>query len=98
MDCGLPLGLDNKSHYSLSSSLTGGWGQPENLFSYPEMQPGNVNYTANVFCYAAKEHVELETAGQIFVTYACNSVQASDITNNMNLYRPVVVVQTLPSN
>jgi hypothetical protein len=93
-----PLGLDNKAHYSLSSFLTGGWGQPEDLFSYPEMQPGNANYTANVFCYAAKEHVELEATGQLFATYACNSVQASDVTSNMNLYRPVVVVQALPNN
>jgi hypothetical protein len=93
-----PIGLDNKAHYSLSSSLTGPWGQPEDLYSYPEMQAGNANYTANVFCYAAKEHVELEATGQVFVTYACNSVQASDLTNNMNLYRPVVVIRALPSN
>jgi hypothetical protein len=93
-----PLGLDNKAHYSLSSSLTRGWGQSEDLFAYPEMQPGNANYTANVFCYATKEHVELETAGQLFVTYACNSVQASDVTNNMSLYRPVVVVRDLATN
>jgi hypothetical protein len=93
-----PIGLDNKAHYSLSSSLTGPWGQSKNLYSYPEMQPGNANYTANVFCYAAKEHPEFETAGQIFFTYTCNSVHESDLTPNMNLYRPVVVMQTLPSN
>jgi hypothetical protein len=92
-----PVGLDNKAHYSLSSSLTGGWGISQDLFSYPEMQPGNANYTANVFCYAAKEHVELETAGKIFLTYVCNSIQASDVTQNVNLYRPVVVVQALPN-
>ena len=50
-----------------------------------EIQPANPNYTPNVFCYAAKEHVELETPGQIFFPYACNSFQASDVTNNMNL-------------
>jgi len=92
-----PIGLDNKAHYSLSSSMTNSWGQPENLYSYPEMQPANPNYTANVFCYAAKEHVELETAGQIFFTYTCNSTLASDVTNNMGLYHPVVVTQPLPS-
>jgi hypothetical protein len=92
-----PQGLDNAAYSSLSTSLTSGWGGPEKLYSYPEMQPGNANYTPNVFCYAAKEHVEFETAGQLFFTYACNSTVESDVTNNMNLYHPVVVTQSLPS-
>jgi hypothetical protein len=92
-----PLGLDNKAHYALSSSMTNLWGASENLYSYPEMQSGNPNYTPNVFCYAAKEHTELESAGQLVFTYACNSTQVSDVTNNMNLYRPVVVQQSLPT-
>jgi len=92
-----PQGLDNAAYYSLSSSITSGWGAAEKLYSYPEMQAGNANYTPNVFCYAAKEHVEFETAGQLFFTYACNSTVASDVTNNMNLYHPVVVTQPLPS-
>lgn len=93
-----PKGLDNKAHYSISSSMIGGWGPVGELYSYPEMQPGNSNYTPNVFCYAAKEHVEFEATGQLFFTYACNSVQAGDVTNNMNLYHPVVVKQSLPSS
>jgi hypothetical protein len=92
-----PVGLDNQAFYSVSNSLTSGWGQSESLYSYPEMQPANANYTPNVFCYAAKEHIEFETAGQLFFTYACNSTVTSDITNNTNLYHPVVVTQILPS-
>lgn len=92
-----PSGLKNYAYYSLSSSLTSGWGSQETVYTYPEMQPGNPNYTPNVFCYAAKEHVEFETAGQLFFTYACNSTVESDVTNNMNLYHPVVVTQALPS-
>jgi hypothetical protein len=92
-----PVGLDNTAFYSVSSSMTGDWGSSEILYSYPEMQPNNPNYTSNIFCYAAKEHAELEAAGQLFFTYACNSTQASDVTNNMNLYRPVVVIQSLPT-
>jgi len=92
-----PLGLDNKAHYAISSSMTSSWGQSESLYSYPEMQPGNPNYTSNVFCYAAKEHTELESAGQLVFTYACNSTAPSDVTNNMSLYRPVVVQQSLPT-
>jgi hypothetical protein len=41
--------------------------------------------------------VELETTGQLFFTYACNSTVESDVTNNMNLYHPVVVTQALPN-
>jgi hypothetical protein len=93
-----PIGLDNKAHYSISSSMTGSWGRSENLYSYPEMQSTNSNYTPNVFCYAAKEHVEFETSGKIFFTYACNSTLVSDVTNNPNLYHPVVVIQELPNN
>jgi len=92
-----PIGLNNQAYYSVSNSLTSGWGAPESLYSYPEMQPTNPNYTSNVFCYAAKEHVEFETTGQLFFTYACNSTVVSDVTNNMNLYHPVVVTQVLPS-
>lgn len=93
-----PQGLQDEAFYSLSSSLTSGWGSAEPLYTYPEMQPGNVNYTPNVFCYAAKEHVEFETAGQLFFTYACNSTVASDVTGNMGLYHPVVVTQALPTH
>ena len=46
---------------------------------------------------ASKEHIELEASNQLFLTYACNSTQNSDLTNNMNLYRPVVVTQSLPT-
>lgn len=91
-----PLGLDSKAHYSISSSLTSSWGRSEALYSYAEMQPTNPNYTSKVFCYAAKEHVELEAVDQIFFTYACNSTKESEVTNNMKLYHPVVVTQPLP--
>jgi hypothetical protein len=92
-----PVGLDNTAFYALSSSMTSSWGPSETLYSYPEMQSSNPNYTPNVFCYAAKEHVELESAGRLFFTYACNSTVAGDVTNNMNLYRPVVVTESLPT-
>lgn len=92
-----PAALDGKAHYALSSLLTGGWGAAEDLSTYPEMRPSNPNYTPHVFCYAAKEHVELETPGQLFFTYACNSTVEKEILGNMNLYHPVVVTQSLPA-
>jgi hypothetical protein len=47
------------------------------------------NYTPNVFCYAAKERTELESAGHLVFTYACNSTQASDVSNNHQQYEPL---------
>ncbi len=91
-----PEGLQNASFYSLSSSLTGGWSAAKKLYVYPEMQTSNRNYTPNLFCYAAKEHPEMETAGQIVFTYVCNSTVDKEVTQNMNLYHPVVVSQPLP--
>ena len=93
-----PVGLDRQAHSSVSSSLTGGWGASEALYSYPEMQASNKDYTPNVFCYAVKEHVEFESAGQLAFTYVCNSTVESEITKNMDLYHPVMVTQSLPSN
>lgn len=91
-----PVGLDDQAYYSLSSSLTSGWGPSEDMYTYPEMQPSNANYTPNVFCYADKEHPEFETAGQLVFTYVCNSTVENDVTRNMNLYHPIVVEQSLP--
>lgn len=91
-----PGGLTPQAWYALSPSLTSGWGASEALYTYPEMQASNANYTPNVFCYAAKEHPEFETAGQLMFTYVCNSTVESDVTNNMNLYHPIVVTRSLP--
>lgn len=91
-----PVGLDHAAYYSLSSALTSGWGPSEMLYRYPEMEPSNPNYTPNVFCYAAKEHTEFEASGELAFTYVCNSTVARDVTHNMNLYHPVMVIQKLP--
>ncbi|MGH9470917.1 MAG: DUF4185 domain-containing protein, partial [Terriglobia bacterium] len=91
-----PGGLANAAYYSLSPAMTGPWGPAKKLYAYPEMEPANPNYTPNVFCYAAKEHVELEAPEQLFFTYACNSSREGEVIGNMNLYHPVVVTQPLP--
>lgn len=92
-----PVGLGQQAYYSLSSSLISGWGASEALYTYPELQPSNANYTPNLFCYAVKEHVEFETAGHLVFTYVCNSTVENDITQNMNLYHPILVTQSLPT-
>jgi hypothetical protein len=91
-----PSAQYKQAQYILSPSLVGPWGQPAALYSYPEMNPTNPNYTSKIFCYAAKEHVELEKPDQLFFTYACNSTDVQEIIRNTNLYYPVVVTQPLP--
>jgi hypothetical protein len=49
-----PVGLDSTAFYALSSSMTSDWGSSETLYSYPEMQSSNPNYTPNVFATRRK--------------------------------------------
>jgi hypothetical protein len=85
-----------KAEYALSKSMLRGWQAPKTLFSYPEVETANANYTKNVFCYAAKEHVELELDGQLVFTYACNSFKEDELFDKTKLYRPMVVTVPLP--
>jgi hypothetical protein len=85
-----------KADYALSNSMTHGWQTPKTLFAYPEMEPANANYTPNVFCYAAKEHVELEHHGELLFTYACNSRKEEELFDKTKLYRPMPVTLPLP--
>ena len=86
-----------QAEYAISTSMTHGWSQPKTLYSYPEAQPSNRNYTPNVICYAAKEHVEFEVEGQLFFTYACNSMKESELFEKTELYYPIVVTMPLPT-
>lgn len=85
------------AEYALSDAMTHGWQPGRTLYAYPEMQSSHPNYTKNVFCYAAKEHVEFEKEGQLVFTYACNSFQESELFDKTQLYHPVVVSQPLPN-
>ncbi len=89
--------ISSNAFYSLSPNLTGPWSADKSLYSYPEMQPSNADYTLGVFCYADNEHPEYETTGQLWFTYACNSTTESDVMKNMNLYRPKTVTMNLPT-
>ncbi len=89
--------FDKRGVYSFSTSIAGPWSAPATLYTYPEMQSSNPNYTPNVFCYADKEHPELESPGSLTFTYACNSTVVDDDLKNMNLYHPVVITMAQPS-
>ncbi len=88
--------FDNRGVYSVSNSIEGPWSPPATLYVYPEMQGSNPNNTPNVFCYADKEHPELESPGSLTFTYACNSTVVNEVLKNMNLYHPVVVTMAQP--
>jgi hypothetical protein len=91
-------GFSNTASYSQASDLSGPWRQPRPLFTYPEMDKSNPHYTPNVFCYAAKEHPELESRDQIAFTYACNSLKEEEIFRDIGLYRPELVRLPWPTD
>lgn len=83
--------LSTTASYSTATTLEGPWTEARALFTYPEMQARDPRNTPNVFCYAAKEHPELESNGSLALTYACNSTKESEIMRDMRLYRPELI-------
>ena len=90
-----PGALSNTACYSTARNLGGPWAGPRPLFHYPEMRKDDPRYSAHVFCYAAKEHPELERENEIAFTYACNSTEEPEVLRDMRLYRPELVKKKL---
>lgn len=88
--------FDKRGLYSVAKSLRGPWSAPATLYTYPEMQRSNPSFTPNVFCYADKEHPELESSGSLTFTYACNSILIDEVLKDMKLYHPVLVTIAQP--
>jgi len=78
-----------------ADSSIGPWSAPQTIFEFPEMKPASPGYDKDTFCYAVKEHTEFST-DKIVLTYACNSMVIKKTMDNMNIYRPRVVVLDLP--
>ena len=77
-------------------SLTGPWSEGDVIYRVPEMQAGPKR-DKNVFCYAGKEHPELEKgARDIVFTYVCNTMNIPGLLTNLNIYHPQVVHGTQP--
>jgi hypothetical protein len=91
-----PGGLFTNASYSRASQLTGPWTTPKPLFRYPEMEKDDPRHTPHVFCYAAKEHPELESDHKLALTYACNSSEEPEIFRDLRLYKPNLVFVALP--
>jgi hypothetical protein len=88
-----PSFLSNTASYSTANTLGGPWTEARTLFAYPEMKASDPRHTPHVFCYAAKEHPELEAKGTLALTYACNSTQEAEIMRDMRLYRPELIMK-----
>jgi hypothetical protein len=85
--------LSSTASYSTSKLLHGRWTKGRPIFSYPEMRSSDSRHTPNVFCYAAKEHPELESKGKLALTYACNSTKEEEIMRDIRLYRPELIIK-----
>ncbi len=76
-----------------TKKLKNDWSLEVKIGSFSEMNVLHLDYTPNVFCYAAKEHIKYYDVQNSchLITYACNSMEGNDVMVNTNLYRPIVV-------
>lgn len=92
-----PASFSSKIIVRTAPDLTGPWTEGEVIYEIPEMQPGPKR-DKNVFCYAGKEHSELETGSDLLFTYACNTMDVSELPTHRDIYHPQVVRHPLPTN
>jgi hypothetical protein len=79
--------------------LTGPWTNTRDattLYRVPEMQAGP-KHDKNIFCYAGKEHPELEIPGDIVFTYVCNTFSPPELTRRPDIYLPRVIREPMPT-
>lgn len=80
-----------------SKSLMGPWEQTvQRLPLYSEMLPQDPRYHKDTFCYAAKAHPAFSVGGELWVSYACNSLKFETLLGRSDLYRPVFKRISLP--
>lgn len=94
-----PEGFSDRIILRTAPHLTGPWTPAQDavtLYHVPEMQPGPKRDN-NVFCYAGKEHPELESPGDIVFTYACNAFSPPELVTHPEIYLPQVVREPMPS-
>lgn len=91
-----PENQGNQLLYQTAKNLEGPWNLPVALMeSIAEVDPQSPLYDQHTFCYAGKEHRQFAQAGNLVVTYVCNSAedignQDSFLRKNLFLYRPAV--------
>ena len=90
-----PSGFSDKILLRSAPDLTGPWTQGQVIYRIPEMLPGPTR-DKNTFCYAGKEHPELESSGQLLFTYVCNTMDVPSLVTNRKIYHPQVVLMPSP--
>ena len=91
-----PAWSSDKIILKTAPALTGPWSEGTLVYRMPEMEAGP-KHDKNVFCYAGKEHPELEAGSDLVFTYVCNTLDPSELMSRQDIYRPQVVQQPLPS-
>ena len=74
--------------------LAGPWTDGKVIYTIPEMQPGP-RHDKNIFCYAGKEHPELESSSNLVFTYVCNTISPPQLEARSDIYHPQVIQQPL---
>jgi hypothetical protein len=78
-------------------TLAGPWTEGNVIYEIPEMQPGPTR-DKNVFCYAGKEHPELETGADLLFSYVCNTMDVPELPTHLDIYHPQVVRRPLTTS
>jgi hypothetical protein len=91
-----PALFSDKIMVRTAPSLTGPWTEGEVIHVMPEMS--GPEHDKNVFCYAGKEHPELETGSDLLFTYVCNTMDVPELATNRNIYYPQVIRIPLPGS
>lgn len=91
-----PAWFSDKIILRTAPNLTGPWSEGEVIYRMPEMQPGP-SHNKNVFCYAGKEHPELEKSDLVF-TYVCNTMDAPELVTRRDIYHPQVITTAIPDS
>jgi hypothetical protein len=71
--------------------IEGPWTAGKTIYRVPEMNKTLKGYDPDTFCYAAKEHPELEARGHLLFTYVCNTLKPAKLVENTDIYFPKVV-------
>jgi len=90
-----PAFMSDKIFLRTAPELTGPWTDGTVIYQIPEMIPGP-QHEKDTFCYAGKEHPELEIGGQVLFTYVCNTMAVPKLTTETNIYFPQVVTVPMP--
>jgi hypothetical protein len=94
-----PAAFSDRIILRTAPNLTGPWTDLHDattLYRVPEMQAGP-KHDKNIFCYAGKEHPELEVPGDIVFTYVCNTFSPPELTSRPDIYLPQVIREpTMP--